>query len=115
MARMSIAGVSHQHRFLLDGVTLRAICGAHINTVLVVEASADRVPLDDEIAHGERRVLGGEGLESRGAPVRSPNGRRDGRSVSRRERFRPEGERLKGFNRSRCGTVVGAGAIGFIY
>ena len=48
---MLLAGVPDEDRPLLYRVALRTICGAHIDAVLVVEAPADRVPFDDEVAH----------------------------------------------------------------
>ena len=48
-----LAGVAHEDGPLLYRMALRAICGAHVDAVLVVEAPADRVPFDDEVAHLE--------------------------------------------------------------
>jgi hypothetical protein len=50
---VSLAGVADEDGLLLYWVALRTICGAHIDAVLVVEASADRVSFDDEVAHLE--------------------------------------------------------------
>lgn len=54
--RVVLAGVAHEHGALLHGVALGAVGGAHVDAVLVVEAPADGVALDDEVAHGEGRT-----------------------------------------------------------
>jgi hypothetical protein len=51
MCRVLVAGVSDQDGSLLNWVSLGAICRAHIDTVPVVFAMADRVALDDEVTH----------------------------------------------------------------
>jgi hypothetical protein len=51
--RVFLAGVADQNGSLLYGVALRSIRGTHVDTVLVVEAPADRVSFDDEVAHRE--------------------------------------------------------------
>ena len=47
-----VTGVSNQDRSLLDWMALCAVCCAHVDAVFVVEAAADRVSFDDEVAHG---------------------------------------------------------------
>lgn len=44
--RMVLAGVSHEDGPLLDRVALGAVCRAHIDAVLVVDAPADGVEFD---------------------------------------------------------------------
>lgn len=51
---MVLAGVPDQDGALLDGMTLGAVGGAHVDAVLVVEAPADGVAFNHEVAHGER-------------------------------------------------------------
>lgn len=46
-----VAGVSDEDGLLLDVVAPGAVGGAHIDAVLVIEAPADRVAFDDEVAH----------------------------------------------------------------
>jgi hypothetical protein len=51
MCRVLVAGVSDPDGPLLNWVSLCAICRAHIDTMPVVHAMADREPLDDEVTH----------------------------------------------------------------
>jgi hypothetical protein len=48
-----LAGVADKDGLLLYWMALGAICGAHIDAVLVVETPADRVSFDDEVTHSE--------------------------------------------------------------
>lgn len=50
---MPLAGIPDQQCSLNDSVPLLAICGAHVDIVLVVETPAHGVPLNYKIAHGE--------------------------------------------------------------
>jgi hypothetical protein len=52
-----LACVSDQDGPLLDGVALGAVGGAHVDAVLVVEAPADGVAFNHEVAHGERALV----------------------------------------------------------
>lgn len=55
VCRVVLAGVANEDGSLLDGVALGAVGRAHVDAVLVVEAPADGVALNDEVAHGSRR------------------------------------------------------------
>jgi hypothetical protein len=70
-----LAGVPDEDGLLLDGVAPGAVGGAHIDAVLVVEAAAGGIALDDDVAHGDgggrshRRRMAGQrerGLEEGG-------------------------------------------------
>lgn len=50
---MFAAGISHQDRAPLDPMARSAVCRTPVNSVLVVEAAASRVELDQLVAHGE--------------------------------------------------------------
>jgi hypothetical protein len=47
------AGISHQDRPPLYPMARPAVCRTTVNSVLVVEAAASRVELDQLVAHGE--------------------------------------------------------------
>ena len=53
MAGVRWASISNENGLLLDKVAALTVCGAWINGMLVVEAFADRVALDDLEAHFE--------------------------------------------------------------
>lgn len=48
---MPVTSISNKDRPLLNSVPLGSVGGAHIDVVFVVDASADRVLFDDEVAH----------------------------------------------------------------
>ena len=50
---MLAAGVSNQYRLPLDAMPWPAVCRTSVNRVLVVEAAAGRVKLDQLVAHLE--------------------------------------------------------------
>lgn len=51
--RVHIAEVADENGLLLHGVALLVGGGAHVDVVLVVDAAADRVALDETVAHGD--------------------------------------------------------------
>jgi hypothetical protein len=54
---MTAAGIAYEDGFLLDSVATLSMGGTWIDRVSVVEATADRVPFDDLVAHVERCCL----------------------------------------------------------
>ena len=58
MVAVDTAGVSDEHRLLLNSVTTLAMGGTWINGVLVVQAPAYGVAFDDLITHGGCGLLG---------------------------------------------------------
>ncbi|KAL4762328.1 uncharacterized protein BDW70DRAFT_30878 [Aspergillus foveolatus] len=50
-SRVPGASVSHEHSLFLRLVAALAVCGTRVDSVLVVEAAADRVAFDELIAH----------------------------------------------------------------
>ena len=48
---MPLTSISHQHRLLLDTMSILTIPLAWVNRMFVVEAFADRESLDDFVAH----------------------------------------------------------------
>jgi hypothetical protein len=51
--RVVLAGVPNEDGPLLHGVAMSAVGRAHVDAMLVVEAPAEGVALDDEVAHSE--------------------------------------------------------------
>lgn len=54
---MRAAGVSHEDLSLLDAVAWTAVGNASVNSMLVVQAAASRVPLNQLVAHGDVTML----------------------------------------------------------
>ncbi|KAL4901783.1 hypothetical protein BDW74DRAFT_159507 [Aspergillus multicolor] len=57
-SRVPRAGISHEYGLLLGLVAALPVCGAGVDGVLVVEALADRITLDDLVAHCHSVWLG---------------------------------------------------------
>ena len=55
---MLAAGIPNQYRLSLDAMPWPAVCRTSVNRVLVVEAAAGRVELDQLVAHGESLGVG---------------------------------------------------------
>lgn len=69
VAGMCAAGIADVDGALLDVVAWSSVCRAAVNGVLVVEASASRVELNELIAHGDVCVLCGVVLVDELEPV----------------------------------------------
>lgn len=63
--RVYLASIAHENRPLLHRMALGTVGRTHIDAVLVVEAPADRVAFDHEVAHDDRQFNAVEETERR--------------------------------------------------